>query len=376
MRKVASRSSQHSKMLRQPASWQTVWSPSDFTSDCRAVYSGPIFARVLIHSGLRSMGVWALRTSRRSILRPSGATADTTGSLALILRRAQGYARGFESPRRCSGCRCLLDHSRLQFRVLEYVLQMPLDDRQDLADGHVPAELAREGGDPRVTDAAGDDPVEPLVVRVHVQREAVHRHALGDPDADRRDLAVLAALSGVGRGVLRAVHARVELLVHEPGVEVQGEPADRRTRLDRVAQHPYATAALDPAGLQAELRARADQGLFQAPYVRHHVHRTRELLDRVAHQLARTVPGDLAAAVHVDDGGAVEGALAVRGAPARRIHRGVFEQQDRVGDLVLEPRRVHPALLVPRLLVLDRVRTEAHTDEPQPTHGKRLPRRS
>src|SRR6266545_1643285 len=70
-------------MLGQPASWQTVCSPSLFTRLCIFVYSGPIFARVLIHSGLRSMGVWLFRTSRRSILRPSGATADTSGSLRL-----------------------------------------------------------------------------------------------------------------------------------------------------------------------------------------------------------------------------------------------------------------------------------------------------
>ncbi len=80
MRKVASRSSQHSKMLGQPASWQTVCSPSFFTSDWRALYSGPIFARVLIHSGFRSMGVSLLRTSRRSSFLPSGATADTCDS--------------------------------------------------------------------------------------------------------------------------------------------------------------------------------------------------------------------------------------------------------------------------------------------------------
>src|SRR5882724_2274455 len=67
-------------MLGQPASWQTVCRPSDFTRLCILVYSGPIFARVLIHSGLRSMGVWLFRTSRRSILRPSGATADTSGT--------------------------------------------------------------------------------------------------------------------------------------------------------------------------------------------------------------------------------------------------------------------------------------------------------
>ena len=40
-----------------------------------------------------------------------------------------------------------------------------------------------------------------------------------------------------------------------------------------------------------------------------------------------------------------------------------------------EARRVHPALLVPGLLVLDGLRAEPHADEPQPTHGKRLPRR-
>src|SRR6266508_3061725 len=46
---------------------------SDFTRCCSLVYSGPILARVLIHSGLRSIGVSALRTSSRRSLRPSGA---------------------------------------------------------------------------------------------------------------------------------------------------------------------------------------------------------------------------------------------------------------------------------------------------------------
>ena len=73
MRKVASRSSQHSKMFGQPASSHTVCRPSRFTSDLSSVYSGPIFARVLIHGGFFSIGVSALRTSRRSSLRPSGA---------------------------------------------------------------------------------------------------------------------------------------------------------------------------------------------------------------------------------------------------------------------------------------------------------------
>src|SRR3954468_24181390 len=59
-------------MLGQPASSQTVCSPSRRTSDFSSVYSGPVLSRVLIHSGLRSIGTWLLRTSRRRSLRPLG----------------------------------------------------------------------------------------------------------------------------------------------------------------------------------------------------------------------------------------------------------------------------------------------------------------
>src|SRR4051812_39613427 len=60
-------------MLGQPASSHTVCSPPVRTSDLSSVYCGPIRARVRIHGGLLSIGVSALRTSRRSSLRPSGA---------------------------------------------------------------------------------------------------------------------------------------------------------------------------------------------------------------------------------------------------------------------------------------------------------------
>src|SRR3954469_23367774 len=63
-------------MLGQPASSQTVCSPSRRTSDLSSVYSGPVFSRVLIHSGLRSIGTWLLRTSRRKSLRPAGSILD------------------------------------------------------------------------------------------------------------------------------------------------------------------------------------------------------------------------------------------------------------------------------------------------------------
>src|SRR5919112_4431809 len=76
-------------MLGQPASSQTVCRPSRRTSDFSSVYSGPVLSRVLIHSGLRSIGTWLLRTSRRSNLRPAGSSGEplagvgTTGSLMI-----------------------------------------------------------------------------------------------------------------------------------------------------------------------------------------------------------------------------------------------------------------------------------------------------
>src|SRR6476469_1585735 len=63
-------------MLGQPAASQTVCRPSRRTSDFSSVYSGPVFRRVLIQSGLRSIGTWLLRTSRRSSLRPAGSSGD------------------------------------------------------------------------------------------------------------------------------------------------------------------------------------------------------------------------------------------------------------------------------------------------------------
>src|SRR3981189_1872335 len=69
-------------MLGQPASWQTVCRPSRLTRPRSWVYSGPIFALTLIHGGLRSIGVSALRASMRSIRRPSGWTVVTSPEYA------------------------------------------------------------------------------------------------------------------------------------------------------------------------------------------------------------------------------------------------------------------------------------------------------
>src|ERR1700738_2472548 len=65
-------------MLGQPASWQTVCRPSPFTSSVSSRYCGPILSFVLIHGGLRSIGVALFRTSSRRSLRPSGVKAVTS----------------------------------------------------------------------------------------------------------------------------------------------------------------------------------------------------------------------------------------------------------------------------------------------------------
>src|SRR5450432_564387 len=117
-------------MLGQPASSQTVCRPSRLTRLLSSLYSGPITARVLIHSGLRSIGVWLLRTSRRSSLRPSGATAEvgliTSDTDRLQIESRQRYA----APLRA-----------------EDSGEVALDQWGDLVDRDVAAGLEAQGGD-------------------------------------------------------------------------------------------------------------------------------------------------------------------------------------------------------------------------------------
>ena len=70
--------------------------------------------------------------------------------------------------------------------------------------------------------------------------------------------------------------------------------------------------------MHAEAVAHLDQALLDAPHVVDDVDRVGQLDDRVADELAGAVPGDLAAAVDVDDGGAVERTLVRLGALAER----------------------------------------------------------
>ncbi len=114
-----------------------------------------------------------------------------------------------------------------------------------------------------------------------------------------------------------------------------------------VRWHPHPDRPVDPAGLQPELGAHVDQRLLKAPNEIHHIERLGQPDDRIADQLAGAVPGDLAAAVGVDDGGAVDRALLGQRAAARGVDRRVLEQQQRVGS-ARHPRVGQLALQLPR----------------------------
>src|SRR5436305_1646939 len=159
-------------MLGQPASSQTVCSPSRLTRPLSSLYSGPMTARVLIHSGLRSIGVWLLRTSRRSSLRPSGETVMSDKD-RLQTKSRQGYGAGLGA---------------------QDIGNVTLDQRRDLVDGDVAAGLEAEGGDPGVEQPAGHDAVEAVELTVGVECETVHRHAAGHAYPDSRDLALWPAV--------------------------------------------------------------------------------------------------------------------------------------------------------------------------------------
>src|SRR6185312_13822145 len=91
-----------------------------------------------------------------------------------------------------------------------------------------------------------------------------------------------------------------------------------------VGTDPDPAAAFDAARDDAELGADTDQGLLEAADVCDDVDGGGELDDRVPDDLTGTVPGDPAAAVDVDHGGAIERPISGMGAPARGVDRRVL----------------------------------------------------
>ena len=73
------------------------------------------------------------------------------------------------------------------------------------------------------------------------------------------------------------------------------------------AADPHPTAPRHPLRLESHLSADVDEHLLHPAHIGDHVDRVLQRDDRVADQLSGTVPGDLAAPVHVDYGRAVDG---------------------------------------------------------------------
>jgi hypothetical protein len=122
---VASRSSQHSKMLGQPASWQRC---AGLTLHHRVELGvrRPGFAEVRIQDGLVSMGTSAFARLNARIRRPR--PRRSYGGLLTSWSDGAGHGDG-----------------------VEHVREMALHVRHDLPDRHGAAEFVAEGGDPGPT---------------------------------------------------------------------------------------------------------------------------------------------------------------------------------------------------------------------------------
>ena len=110
-----------------------------------------------------------------------------------------------------------------------------------------------------------------------------------------------------------------------------------------VAGYPGTATAVDAARLHAEVTADTDHGFLKALHVGNDVDGLGQRDDRIADQLAGPVPGNVAAAVDINDRRARIGDRAVKrgGALARRVHRVVLEQQARVRDVAANALLVH-----------------------------------
>ena len=123
--------------------------------------------------------------------------------------------------------------------------------------------------------------------------------------------------------------------------------------------------------VDAEVRADPDHHVLEAAHVGHDVDRLGQPDDRVAHELARAVPGDLPAAVDVDHRRPVERPLVGLGALAGGVDRGVLQQQRGVGLVAGDHLGVEVPLDVPGPLVVDVVGSEPQVDDLHPPRLRR-----
>lgn len=140
---------------------------------------------------------------------------------------------------------------------------------------------------------------------------------------------------------------------------------DLPLRAAPIRGHPDAAAPGDARGRHAEVGAGGDERVLDPPHVRHDVEGHGQADDGVAHELAGTVPGDLAAAIDIDDGGAVQGALERLRAPAGGVDGGVLEEEERVRSRACDHIGMGTPLEFPPLGVPDGLGSEpAYGDHP------------
>ena len=144
----------------------------------------------------------------------------------------------------------------------------------------------------------------------------------------------------------------------------QADGADLAVRAGRavvvpVREDPDARPPVHADGRDAELGGGADQQLLEEPDVVLDVGTVAQPDHGVADQLARPVPCDLAAAVHVHDGGAVRGALGVLGAATGRVDGLVLQEEELAVGAAGDDVRVQGALGVPGGVVVHQVGRQA-----------------
>ena len=215
--KVAVPSFQHSEMLGQPASSQTVTRSRPRSVERTSWNVGPVLSGTRIHSGLRDRsgtGSWLSPSSRAASSRPSR-RSDTPSAAAPAAGLPSGAVPASAAP--LVGVPGELGQVRRSHPVgdigpVDAAVRAPCrsspprHEVHDLLHRHVDA-LGRQRCHSQTGDPAGHDPSEPLQVGIDVEREAVHGAGPRQPHADGGDLAGPEALRGRptprcgGRGV-------------------------------------------------------------------------------------------------------------------------------------------------------------------------------
>ncbi|EYT59360.1 hypothetical protein D514_0111080 [Microbacterium sp. UCD-TDU] len=176
--------------------------------------------------------------------------------------------------------------------------------------------------DPGVGDTARDDSAKPGQRVVAVDGEAVHRHSLLHAHPDRCDLVF-------GE---RPAHPDAASAVHLIAVDAE--------RAQHIDEH-----ALEPAHMGDDI-----DGLDEAD-------------DRISHELPGAVPGDLAAAVHVDHGSPVLWALLRFRPLSRGVHRLMLEEDQCVRTCTSDDIGVDTALKIPSVEVRYGRRSESRGED-------------